>query len=132
MTPELTVLALAVLLQAVYFGAYGYYGFSVERQVPSAWALGPRDQERPLSGTTARAKRAEANYVHGLLLFAAAALVVTLSGQSTAFTATCAWLFLLGRMAYLPAYLFGWVPWRSVFWGLSYVATLLMALAALV
>lgn len=132
MTAELVALALAVLLQAVYFGAYAYYGFSVEEQVPSDWALGPRDEERPVSGITARAKRAEANYVHGFVFFAAAALVIAASRQSSAFTAACAWLFLLARIAYLPAYLFGWVPWRSIAWGVSHVATLFMALAALI
>jgi uncharacterized MAPEG superfamily protein len=132
MSAELTVLALGVLLQFAYFAAYAWYAFGVERQVSARWALSPRDEERPLSGRAARAKRAEANYTHNLLLFAAAAVAVTVSGQSTAFTATCAWLFLAGRVLYLPAYLYGWVPGRSLVWGVSYGATLLLALAALI
>ena len=132
MTPELTALALAVLLQVAYFGAYSYLGFVGERQLPLSWALSSRDEERPLRGRAARARRAEANFVHGLVLFAAAVAVVILSDQSSAFTAACAWLFLLARVFYLPAYLWDWVPWRSLFWGVGYVATLLLALAALV
>jgi uncharacterized MAPEG superfamily protein len=132
MTPELTVLALAVLLQGAYFAAYGYYAFVAERQLSLRWALSSRDEERPLTGRGARARRAEANFVHGLVLFAAAAAAVALSDQSTAFTAACARLFLISRVLYLPAYLLGWLPWRSVFWGVAYGATFLMALAALI
>ena len=132
MTPELSALALAVLLQGLHFAAYGYYGFKAERQIPIGWALGSRDTERAVTGRTARAKRAEANFVHALLLFAAAVAAVVLSGGSTAFTTACAWLWLVARALYRPAYLWGWVPWRSLFWGAAYGATLLMALAALV
>jgi uncharacterized MAPEG superfamily protein len=132
MTPELTALALAILLQGLYFAAYGAFGFVLERQVSVRYALSPRDAANPVSGRTDRAKRAEANYIHGLTLFAAAALLVAVAGQSSPFTAACAWLVLAARALYLPAYIWGWVPWRSLLWGVSYVATLLMALAALI
>ena len=132
MTPELTVLALAVLLQGAYFAAYAFYGFVREKQVGLLWAVSPRDVPGNPGGRTGRAKRAEANFSHDLGLFAIAALVIAVSDQSTLFTATCAWLFLAARALYLPAYLFGWVPGRSILWGVAYVAILLMALAALI
>lgn len=132
MTPELTVLALGVLLQGLYFGAYAYYGFVKEKQVGILWALSPRDVPGNPGGRTGRAKRAEANFSHDLGLFAVAALVIAVSGQSTLFTATCAWLWLAMRALYLPAYLLGWVPGRSLLWGVAYVAIFLMALAALI
>ena len=132
MTPELTVLALAVLLQGAHFAAYAAYGFAIEKQVGILWALSPRDVPGSPKGRTGRAKRAEDNFAHDLGLFAAVALVIAVSDQSTAFTAACAWLWLGLRALYLPAYLLGWIPWRSLFWGVAYVAILLMALAALI
>ena len=35
------------------------------------------------------------------------------------------------RVLYIPAYYFGWVPWRSLIWAVGFLATTLMLLAAL-
>ncbi len=35
------------------------------------------------------------------------------------------------RVLYVPAYAFGWVPWRSLIWAVGLVATLLLLVAAL-
>lgn len=131
MPPELTVLALAGLLQAAQFGLMA---------VPANLELGPRKTMGPrddvdlgtaLSTRTARLKRALDNHFEGLILFTLAVVVVTLSGASSAFTAACAWGYLVARILYVPAYAFGWVPWRSVIWCLGFGATLAMIVAAL-
>ncbi|WP_372613655.1 MAPEG family protein [Aquicoccus sp.] len=130
MTPELTALTLAALLQAVQFALYA---------VPANLELGPgytmsaRDREpsKPLSPRTARLGRAMTNHFEGLILFTIAVVVVTLAGQSTAFTAACAWTYLVARVLYVPAYYFGLRPGRSLIWGVGFLATLLMLLAAL-
>ncbi len=67
----------------------------------------------------------------GLILFTLAVLVVTLGGQASGLTAACAWIYLIARVLYVPAYLFGWTPWRSVIWGIGATATLIMILASL-
>lgn len=128
MTPELTVLALAALLQCVQFLAYSV---AANLQVGPKYAMGPRDTPRQLTGLAGRLQRALGNHFEGLILFTIAVLVVTLSGHSTAFTAACAWTYLAARLLYVPAYALGWTPWRSVIWGIGWVATLLMLLAAL-
>ncbi|KPQ19452.1 MAG: putative conserved protein, MAPEG superfamily [Rhodobacteraceae bacterium HLUCCA24] len=128
MTPELTVLALAVLLQAVQLSIYSVLG---QKAAGTAAALKPRDEPIPLPGIAGRAKRALDNHFEGLILFTAAVAVVTLSDQSTPFTAAMAWLYLAARLLYVPAYLFGWVPWRSLIWAAGFLATLAMILAAL-
>jgi uncharacterized MAPEG superfamily protein len=56
---------------------------------------------------------------------------VTLSGQSSGFTAACAWVYLVARVLYVPAYAFGLVPWRSLIWMVGFAATTLMLLSAL-
>ena len=46
--------------------------------------------------------------------------------------AACAAAYLIARVLYIPAYYFGWRPWRSLIWFVGFGATVLMLLAALV
>ena len=129
MTPELTVLALSVLLLLVQLA---WAAVRANLEVGSSWFLSPRDGPAPdLSRGTQRLKRAYSNHVEALVPFAAVALLVAASGQSTGVTAACAWAYLAARVLYVPAYLFGWVPGRSILYGVGFVATGLMAVAAL-
>jgi len=131
MTPELTVLALAALLQALQFVHYA---------IPATLELGPgytmsardRPPSREMSPLTGRLGRAMSNHFEGLILFTIAVLVVTLGNQATGFTAACAWVYLAARVAYIPAYAFDMRPWRSLVWAIGFFATLSMILAALV
>ncbi|WP_298355834.1 MAPEG family protein [uncultured Litoreibacter sp.] len=136
MTTELTVLALAALLQVVQF---------VLMAVPANMELGvgktlsPRDMQRlktPLmdqaSVKTGRLNRALMNHFEALTLFTIAVIVVTLGDQSSAVTQTAAWAYLAARILYVPAYAFGWVPWRSLIWAVGFGATVVMLLAALI
>lgn len=134
MTPELTVLALAALWQVVQIALMA---IPANLELGTAKTLSPRDPERmekPLmdqvSPRTGRLHRAMTNHFEALILFTAAALVVTLSGQSSPFTAACAWTYLGARILYVPAYAFGWVPWRSLIWAVGLLATALMLIAA--
>ena len=131
MTPELTALTLAALLQMVQFILYA---IPANLELGTRYTGGSRDfpPERPLSKRTARLGRALTNHFEGLILFGIAATVVTVSGQSTAFTAVCAWAYLVARILYIPAYAFGLNPWRSAIWGLGWAATLLMLIATLI
>ncbi len=132
MTPELTALALAGLLQAA---QYVLLSVPANLELGTGKTLGPRDEvdlDRQLSRRTARLKRALANHFEGLVLFTLAVAVVTLADQGTALTAACAWTYLAARVLYVPAYAFGWVPWRSVIWLVGFAATILMIVAALV
>ena len=129
MTPELTVLALAGLLQGMQFVALAA---AANLQVGPRVTMGPRDDAPPLKGAAGRLQRALNNHFEGLILFTLAVVVVTLGGQASGLTAACAWIYLAARILYVPAYILGWVPWRSVIWGLGFGATMLMILAALV
>jgi uncharacterized MAPEG superfamily protein len=131
MTAELTVLALAGLLQFAQFTAMSV---AVNREIGSTRTAGNRDGDdlrAGLSHRTGRLVRAMDNHFEALILFTLAVVVVTLSGQSSAFTAACAWAYLAARLAYVPAYYLGLVPWRSAIFGIGWIATLLMLLAAL-
>ena len=64
-------------------------------------------------------------------MVALAVVVVTLGNQSTEVTRYAAWTYLAARLLYIPAYAFGWSPWRSVIWGVGFLATMTIILAAL-
>ncbi|MFI0396820.1 MAPEG family protein [Paracoccus jiaweipingae] len=127
-TPELFILGLAAILQAIQIGLAGA---ALNRDVGAQWNAGPRDREPDLSPLTGRLRRAVNNHFEGLIFFTIAVLLVTLTVFSTPLTTICAWVYLLARALYVPAYAFGWSPWRSVIWGAGFVATMVMIVTAL-
>ncbi len=135
MTPELTALTLAALLQIIQYALMA---------IPANLELGPgktmsaRDRSRlggaledQLSDETARLYRALNNHFEGLILFTIACVVVTLSETGNGFTATCAWTYLMARVLYVPAYYYGWKPWRTLIWFTGFLTTTFMLLAVL-
>ena len=129
MTPELTALTLAALLQVVQIGLFAS---QAQKQVGRPYAASPRDEAKQLSGVAGRLQRALDNHFEGLALFTIAVVVTTLSQQSGPFSAICAWVYLAARVLYVPAYARGWTPGRSIIWGVGFLATVLMLLAALI
>ena len=131
MTPELTTLALAGLLQAVQFALFA---LPANRELGVGYTSSPRDRppSRQMSVMTGRLQRALNNHFEGLILFTLAVVVVTLGNQSTPVTQYAAWTYLAARVLYIPAYALGWRPWRSAIWGVGFFATLTMIVAALI
>lgn len=129
MTTELTVLTLAGLLWAVQFLAYLAVGHG---KMDINKAMGPRDSDVERPGICGRMHRALANHTEGLVLFTIAALVITVSDQSNGFTGAAAWVYLIARVLYVPAYAFGLMPWRTVIWMIGFFAIVAMLIAALI
>jgi uncharacterized MAPEG superfamily protein len=131
MTAEMTALALAGLLQA---GLFVLFAVPANIELTPKYTTSPRDMppKRPMSVVTARLQRALNNGFEALILFTVAVVVVTLGGQSTGVTAGCAWVFVAARVLYIPAYAFGWAPGRSAIWGVGFVASVVMLIAALI
>ncbi|WP_312526839.1 MAPEG family protein [Paracoccus sp. (in: a-proteobacteria)] len=128
MSAETTALGLAAILQAVQIGLAG---MSMNRDVGAKWNAGPRDTQPALSARTGRLRRAVTNHFEALAFFTIAVLMVSLEDRSDALTVFCAWLYLAARILYVPAYAFGWSPWRSVIWGVGFLATMAMIVIAL-
>ena len=134
--PELTVLALAGLLQVLQITLMA---IAANLELGFGKTLGPRDRER-LGGDleslaspgTQRLFRAMNNHFEGLILFGIAVGILVMGDRTSALTATLAWIYLGARVLYVPAYYFGWVPWRSLIWCVGLGATTLMLLLALV
>jgi uncharacterized MAPEG superfamily protein len=131
MTPELTVLALAALVQA---GQFVLVAVPANKELGTGYTSSPRDREpsREMSARTGRLYRAMNNHFEGLILFTIAVVVVTLGEQSSAVTVAAAWTYLGARILYVPAYAYGWRPWRSLIWFVGFLATVAMILAALI
>ena len=131
MTPELTALALAGLVQ---IAQYVLFAVPANLELGTGYTSSARDRppSRQLSDRTGRLQRAMNNHFEGLILFTLAVVVVTLGGQASGFTATCAWVYLAARVAYVPAYALGLRPWRSVIWAAGFFATIAMIVASLI
>ena len=129
MTTELTVLAYAALLQLVQFTLFS---IAANLQIGPKRALGPRDTPIILTGKPGRLQRAMNNHFEGLILFTIAVVLVTLGDKANGFTANCAWVYLIARILYVPAYYFGLSPWRSLIWFVGLIATILMILSSLI
>ncbi|MBE0554770.1 MAG: MAPEG family protein [Rhodobacteraceae bacterium] len=130
MTPELTALTAAVLLQAL---TLALMAAVANRELGHRVTTGPRDGQMPkVSPLLGRLLRTVTNGFEGLVMFAPAVLVVALSGQSDSVTQAAAWVYVAARLLYVPAYAFGWVPWRSAIWGVGLAATLALLISALI
>ena len=126
---ELTALALSALLQ---FGQILLAAWSMNRDVGVGYNASPRDAPAAFSVLTGRLRRAVDNHFEAMALFTIAVVVVTLSGAAGPFTAACAWVYLAARVFYVPAYAFGWSPWRSAIYAVGALATVVMPLVALI
>lgn len=129
MTTELQVLALAGLLQVVQFLLMAV---PANLQVGTTKTLGPRDKPIELVGVAGRLKRAMDNHFEGLILFTIAVVVITLGEKSTGYTEICAWVYLIARILYIPAYISGIPVLRSLIWAAGFGATVaILAVGAL-
>ena len=135
MTPELAVLAYAALLQGLQLVLMST---AANLDLGPAKTMSARDQSRlggplldQLSDKPARLFRAFNNMFEALILYTIAVVLVTLTDTGSGFTALCAYAFLVARVAYIPAYYYGWRPWRSLIWMVGLFATYAMIGATL-
>lgn len=129
MTAELTTLVLTVFLQ---IAQMLLVSILARNQVPRDWHVSPRDNPVTLTGRAGRAERAYRNNFESLVFFAVAAVTLTLADKSTGMSASLAWIYLAARVLYVPAYIYGLTPWRSLVWTVGFIATLAMLGLALI
>lgn len=112
MTPELTYLALTLILAVVQVmlpavGRTLQYG--------AKWNAGPRDEVMPPpEQITGRMERAQANLYETLPLFIAAVLIAHVSGTQGPLTLWGAALYFWARVVFVPLYAFGVTGLRSL------------------
>ena len=124
MTPELTVLALGGLLLTVHIFAATHYK---TKQYGADWNMGARDADMPpLNDIAGRLDRARGNFLETLPLAIIALLGVTVAGKANDLTAIAAWAWLVARLVYLPLYWAGIPRVRTLVWGVSLLALLVV------
>ena len=131
MTPILIPLALAGLMHIVQFAIASYMA---NVDLGPGFTTSPRDRapSREMRLTTARMLRAYDNHVQMFPFFAAAVLLIQVTAQSSVVTIVAAWAYLLARALYIPAYAFGWTPWRSYIWLCAMTCCAILFISALV
>jgi uncharacterized MAPEG superfamily protein len=92
-------------------------------------ALGSRDAEPPLSKVGARAERALFNVHEALPVFVAIGLLLVVRGVNDGLAMQGAWIFLISRILYVPAYLAGIFAVRSAIWVVSWAGLVMMIIA---
>ena len=128
LSAELLVHGLAAILQAVQIGLAAW---SMNRDGLAEWNASPRDSVPVFSPLTGRLRRAVDNHFEALVLFTIAVVLVQFTQSNGTLTAACAWAYLIARILYVPAYALGWTPWRSAIFGVGFIATMAMILAAI-
>lgn len=131
MTPDLIPLAIVGLMHIAQFAVASYMA-NVDLGQGYTTSARDRAPSREMRLTTARMLRAYDNHVQMFPFFAAIVLAIHVTGQISGVTTVAAWVYLVARIAYVPAYAFGWQPWRSYIWLVAMAATATLYLAALI
>lgn len=127
MSHELDILALYGLLVIILIVIQVLFAIS---QVGLPMLARPRDDLPRLTGTAGRMERCVANSVTAMALFAPAILILAAREGFGGGTLLAAQVFLIARLAYALLYPAG-IPWaRTAVWGLGFVATLYLYIAA--
>jgi len=113
MTADLWALFATLVLAAVQLSASSILTL---RQLGPEWVLSPRDQTLEVTGLSGRVVRAYRNLLESFPLFLAALFIVHAAHAAGVLTAVGAWLFVTGRAAYVPAYVFGAPGVRPACW----------------
>jgi uncharacterized MAPEG superfamily protein len=93
------------------------------------WGMGPRDEESPISGVPARLQRAFTNYMESFPLFVAAMLAAVLLGKTGQLTEVGGYVYLAGRIAFIPLYAVGVRNIRTYAWVIASTGLLMVVTA---
>jgi uncharacterized MAPEG superfamily protein len=84
------------------------------------YVLSPRDEQRAMTGVSARLNRAFANFLETFPFFVAAVVAAQLLGRHEPLIATGAIVYVAARVIYVPIYLLGLPVLRTLVWLASY------------
>ena len=96
------------------------------QQLSLGYLLSSRDEDRSMTGMTARLKRALDNSIVAMALFAPAVLI-----RTNATSLLAAQVFLIARIIYLPVYALGVPAIRTLAWLAGLAATAILYFLAL-
>ena len=118
MTADLWALAAAMLLAAVQLTLSSVLTL---RQLGGDWVLSARDEAREVQGLSGRFVRAYRNLLEIFPQFLAALFLVHAADAVGPLSAIGAWVFVIGRVLYVPAYAFASPGVRPICWTIAQV-----------
>ncbi len=127
-TDELSILLIYGLLTALLL--IGKVTGMMAR-VDMGYLLSSRDEHRTLEGMLGRTDRALTNSITALALFAPPILVLAVKDTFTGESLLAAQVFLIARIVYVPAYVFGIRGLRTGVWTIGFLATVVLYFLAL-
>jgi len=113
MTADLWALIAAMLLATVQLTLSSVLTL---RQLGGAWVAGARDQPREVTGVSGRFVRAHRNLLEIFPQFLAALFLVHAAHAAGSLSTIGAWLFVIARLLYVPAYAFAPMGIRPICW----------------
>ena len=113
MTADLWALVAAILLAVVQLTLSSVLTL---RQLGGGWVAGPRDEPREVTGISGRFVRAHRNLLEIFPQFLAALFLVHAAHAAGSLSIIGAWLFVIGRLLYVPAYVFAPPGVRPICW----------------
>lgn len=96
------------------------------RQLGGRWVAGPRDEPREVTGVSGRFVRAHRNLLEIFPQFAAALFLVHAAQAAGSLSVLGAWLFVIARLPYVPAYAFAPAGVRPMCWVAAWLGILLI------
>ena len=124
MPTEILVLALGAVLLVVHIQVAIR---AKTKQYGVDWNTGARDNDMPpLGEVPARLERARDNFQETLPLAIIALFGVVLTDKANEITAVAAWVWLVGRIVYLPLYWTGVKWWRTIVFAIATLALLVV------
>lgn len=113
MTGDLWALAAAMLLAVIQLTLSSILTL---RQLGGSWVAGSRDEPREVTGLSGRFVRAHRNLLEIFPQFLAALFFVHAANAVGSLSAIGAWVFVIARILYVPAYAFAPPGVRPICW----------------
>ena len=113
MTADLWALVAAMLLAVIQLTLSSVLTL---RQLGGAWVAGARDEPREVTGVSGRFVRAHRNLLEIFPQFLAALFLVHAVHAAGSWSTFGAWLFVIARLLYVPAYAFAPAGVRPICW----------------
>jgi uncharacterized MAPEG superfamily protein len=116
------LLVLTLYMVQIFLQETSRFGFDL-------WGImGNRDNQPEMSVIAGRLDRAKSNMLVTLPIFLALALLALVKGRDTGEVAHAALVFLIARVAYVPAYVSGVPMLRSLVWLVGVASLVMMVL----
>ncbi|SKA18461.1 Uncharacterized conserved protein, MAPEG superfamily [Enhydrobacter aerosaccus] len=124
MSPDLKYLLYSVILTFIQMLVAA---LAADRQLGLKALAGNREGLPELIGFAGRARRAHANMIENMVLFAALVLIAAVAGKANTTTALGALIFFWGRVAHAIIYWIGIPRLRTLAWLVSVVGMIVIA-----